>query len=149
MTRRARLIGVLGVLIAVAASCGGSDSAAQTAPAPQPLPMQINIMVTGLPVFTQVGLQFDQPIVTNPFIANGVQVANATEGATAGANITASGVSIYATGAGTVDVLVLAVLEAQNTISGSATIGGGSVAIAIGDQTYPISAGKFSIPAMP
>ena len=145
MIARARFVVLLGVLAAANASCGGSNSSAQTAPAPQPLPNQIDIMISNLPVFVQVQLQFDQSIVMNPDIANGVQVANATE-ATVSALITSSSVGVSATGAGTADVLVFAVVQAENTISGSASIGGGTVTIDIGDQSYPISDGKFSIP---
>jgi hypothetical protein len=62
------------------------------------------------------------------------------------ANITSNQVALCATGAGTVDLLARVVIQADDTISGTATIGGGSVTIEIGNQSYPISAGKFSIP---
>jgi hypothetical protein len=135
------------MLAPLLASC--SDSKAQTGvgePAPEPLPLQVQLAVSGLPGFKNVDLAFDQPVVMSSFLANTVQVTNTTFGTSGGASFTASTVSAFATGEGVIDMIVLAVIQADDVISGTASIGGGSVTLAINESTHTIANGPFSFP---
>ncbi len=137
--RSHKLRHALAVLLstAVLASCGDSSTKSGSAPLPgegEAFPFQVNITASDLTGGGSATVTFDQPLVMDSIQGNIVQVTTVTVGANGGAAFNTNSVSFFVAGSGTLDLFAAAVLEANDVVSGTASIDDPT-----GPFSYPIS----------